>query len=77
MTRDLTKMMTTAAGTGYHNSLKFVYLLELASGVTSAQLMLGGSQISSFQNMLDMLKVSIIGIRVLLGVAFLAHSENK
>ena len=53
MTWALTRMMTRAAGTGYQSSPKLVYLLEPGSGFTSFQVMLGGSQMSSFQNKLD------------------------
>ena len=38
------------AGIGYQSSPKLVYLLEPGLGVTSAQVMFGGSQMYSDQN---------------------------
>jgi len=56
----LTKNIRIAAGIGYHSSPNLVYLFESGTGVTSAQVMLGGNQMASFQNMLDKLMLFMV-----------------
>lgn len=50
MTYPRMKMSMTPAGMGYHNSSNLVNLLEPGTGLTSAQVMLGGSHTLSDQN---------------------------